>query len=95
MSFYYLAYIFHTTIAHFSRIPVKYFQKKLRSDILKIKKLHDKFIFADTTNNVYYMHPKDFEKLIKNSTIKTSKKAPRKLEKSINLEAKNMAKNIS
>ena len=40
------------------------------------------------------MHPEDFEKLIKNSTIKISKKAPRKLEKSINLEAKNMAKNV-
>ena len=41
------------------------------------------------------MHPKDHEKFIKNSITKTHKKAPSKLEKSINLEAKNIAKNIN
>ena len=41
------------------------------------------------------MHPKDHEKLIKNSITKSYKKAPTKLEKSINLEAKNIAKNIN
>ena len=41
------------------------------------------------------MHPKDHEKLLKNSITKTYKKAPTKLEKSINLEAKNIAKNIN
>ena len=41
------------------------------------------------------MHPKDNEKLIKNSITKKYKKAPTKLEKSINLEAKNIAKNIN
>ena len=37
------------------------------------------------------MHPKSHEKLVKNSIAKTYKKAPTKLEKSINLEAKNIA----
>ena len=41
------------------------------------------------------MYPKDHEKLIKNSITKTYKKALTKLEKSINLGAKNIAKNIN
>ena len=50
-------------------------------------------IFAE--QNRYEMHPEDHEKLIKNSIAKTCKKAPTKLEKSINIEAKNIAKNIN
>ena len=53
------------------------------------------FIFADKTNNIYEIHPKDHEKLMKNNITKTYKKARTKLEKSINLEAKNIAKNIN
>ena len=53
------------------------------------------FIFADTTNNIYKIHPKDHEKPNKISTTKMHKKAPTKLEKSINLEAKNIADNIN
>ena len=41
------------------------------------------------------MHLEDLEKLIKNSITKTYEKAPMKLEKSINLEAKNIAKSIN
>ena len=40
------------------------------------------------------MHPKDHGKFIKNSIIKKYKMPP-KLEKSINLETKNIAKNIN
>ena len=39
-------------------------------------------IFAEKTNNIYEMHLKDREELIKNSVTKTSKKVPMKLEKS-------------
>ena len=67
------------------------FQKKLKSYILKIKKSNN--IFADKTNNIYQMHPKDNQKPIKNSITKTYKKVPRKLEKS--LETKNITKNIN
>ena len=71
------------------------FHKKLRSDILKIKKSTNMFVFADKTNIKYEMHPKDHEKYIKNSITKTYEKAPTKVEKSINLEAKIIAKNIN
>ena len=68
------------------------FQKKLKSDKLRIKKSNNTFIFADKAKNIYHMHPKDHQKLIKNSITKTYKKMPRKLEKSMNLDAKNICK---
>ena len=50
------------------------------------------FIFADKTNNTYEMKPQDHEKLIMENITKTYQKAPDKLEKTINMEAKNIAK---
>ena len=50
--------------------------------MLKIKKSDNMLIFAEKTNNIYEMHLKDREELIKNSVTKTSKKVPMKLEKS-------------
>ena len=52
------------------------------------------FIFADKTNNLYEMKPEDHEKLITENITKTYQKAPEKLEKAINMEAKNIAKKI-
>ena len=49
-------------------------------------------IFADKTNNIYEMKPQEHEKLIMENITKTYQKAPGKLEKSINMEAKNIAK---
>ena len=55
------------------------------------------FVFADKTNNIYEiyeMKSEDHEKLILENIAKTYQKAPKKLEKAINLEAKNIAKSL-
>ena len=52
------------------------------------------FNFADKTNNVYEMKSEDHEKLILKNITKTCQKAPIKIEKAINLEAKNIAKSF-
>ena len=68
------------------------FQEKLKSDISKIRSSANMFIFADKTNNIYEMKPQDHEKLIMENITKTYQKATDKLEKAINMEAKNIAK---
>ena len=50
------------------------------------------FIFAGKSNNIYEMKPQDHEKLIMENITKTYQKASDKLEKAINMEAKNVAK---
>ena len=49
------------------------------------------FIFADKTNNLYEINPEDHEKLITENITKSYEKAPKKLEKAFNMEAKNIA----
>ena len=68
------------------------FQEKLELDISKIRSLANMFIFADKTNNIYEMKPQDHKKLIMENITKTYQKATDKLEKAINMEAKNIAK---
>ena len=50
------------------------------------------FIFAGKTNNIYEIKPQDLEKLIIENITKTYQRATDKLEKAINMEAKNIAK---
>ena len=59
---------------------------------LKIKKLPN--IFADKTNNSYVMPAKHYEKLLKNSITRTYRKTPPKIASSINVESKDIAKNL-
>ena len=68
------------------------FQKKLKSDILKIKSSANMFTVAGKSNNIYEMKPQDHEKLIMESITKMYQKASDKLEKAINMEAKNIGK---
>ena len=49
------------------------------------------FVFADKTNNVYEKKSEDHEKLMLENITKTYQKTPKKLEKAINLETKNIA----
>ena len=70
----------------------KNFQDKLKSDISRIKSSVNMFIFADKTNKIFEMKPQGHEKLIMENITKTYQEAPDKLEKSINLKAKNIAK---
>ena len=68
------------------------FQKKLKSDISKIKSSANMLIVAGKSNNIYEMKPQDHEKLIMESITKMYQKASDKLEKAINMEAKNIGK---
>ena len=68
------------------------FQKKLKSDISKIKSSVNMFIVAGKSNNIYEMKPQVHEKLIMESITKMYQKASDKLEKAINMEAKNIGK---
>ena len=68
------------------------FQKKLKSDISKIKSSANMLIVAGKSNNIYEMKPQDHEKLIMESLTKMYQKASDKLEKVINMEAKNIGK---
>ena len=66
-------------------------QKKLKGDIPKIKQSPTVFVFANKTSNIYELPEQQHEKLLHDKVTKTYKKAPPKLETSINLEAKNTA----
>ena len=60
------------------------FQKKLKADIADIKESAEVFGFADKTSNVYKMLPENQDKLLKANVTNFYKKAPKKLESSIN-----------
>ena len=70
------------------------FQKKLHKDVSEIKTNNNVLVFADKTNNIYELSKSDHEKLLKDNITKTYKKAPQKLEQSINLEAKNISQKL-
>ena len=71
------------------------FQKKLKENIPKIKQPPNIFVFSDKTSNIYEMPEQQHDKLLHHNATKTYKKAPPKLETSINLEAKNIAELIN
>ena len=66
------------------------FQKKPCTDITEIKNSRNIYVFADKTNNVYRMPTFEHNKLLKENVTKTYKKAPEKLQKLTNLEAKSI-----
>ena len=71
------------------------FQLKLKQDVNKIKKSKNVFVFADKTNNLFEMTSEKYQKLLQENVTKTYKEAPQKVESSINLEAKNIAKSYN
>ena len=52
------------------------------------------YAFADKTANIYKLPPQDCKKLLHENITKSSKKSPTRLEKSISLEAKEIAAGI-
>ena len=70
------------------------FQKKLKKDIREIKNSKNVFVFADKTSNIYEISKEDHKKLLHDNVTKTYRKAPPKLETSINMEAKHNATNL-
>lgn len=51
-------------------------------------------MFSDKTSNIYKMNTKEYQKLLKENIIVTCKKAPIKLKKAANSEAKNITKKL-
>ena len=76
------------------RKPTDDFQEQMKEDISSINSSPDVFIFADKTNNIYKAPPEQYKKLLKENVTKTYKKSTEPLEKSINLEGKNIAKKL-
>ena len=70
------------------------FQEQMKEDISSINSSPDVFISADKTNNIYKAPPEQYKKLLKEDVTKTYKKSTERLEKSVNLEAKNIAKKL-
>ena len=66
----------------------------MKSDISEIKSSPNVFIFADKTSNIYKAAPREYNKLLKDNITKSYKKLTDRLQKSINMEAKNIAKKI-
>ena len=70
------------------------FQEQMKEDISSINFPPDVFIFPDKTNNIYKAPSEQYKKLLKGNVTKTYKKSTERFEKSINLEAKNIAKKL-
>ena len=71
------------------------FQEQMKEDISSINYSPDVFIFEDKTDNIYKARPEQYKKLLKENVTKTCKKSTEHLEKSISLEAKNIAKKLN
>ena len=54
----------------------------------------DVLMFADKTSNIYKTTPEQYKKLVKDNMTKTHKKSSDLLEKTINMEAKHIAKKL-
>ena len=61
---------------------------------MNIKSSPDVYTFADKTTNIYKLPPQDYKKLLHENITKSYKKSPTRLEKSINLEAKEIAAGV-
>ena len=68
------------------------FQKQLKEDVSSIISSSDVLIFADKTNNIYKATPEQYKKLLKEN--EDLQKSSDLLGKSINMEAKHIAKKL-
>ena len=76
------------------RIVKENFQRKLKKNILNINSSPDNYAFAVKTTNIYKLLPQDYNKLLHKNITKSYKKSPTRLEKSINLEAKEITAGV-
>ena len=70
------------------------FQKQLTADIKKINETKSLIIPADKTTNMYSMSVDDYQKLLTENISSTYKKCDDAIVKSINTEAKSIAKDL-
>ena len=68
------------------------FQNILMQDLKKIKETPEAYISADKTNNFYKMSKDEYNKVLVENVTKTYKKSSKEFPKSINREAKKLAK---
>ena len=66
----------------------------MKSDISDIKSSPNMFIFADKTSNICKAAPREYNNLLKDNITNSYKKSTDRLEKPINMDAKNIAKKI-
>ena len=66
----------------------------MKEDIVQIKSSPDVFTFADKTNNIYQTSPQEYQKLLFNNVTKSYQKSTERLEKAINIEAKQISKKL-
>ena len=66
----------------------------MKENVPSIKSSPDVLIFAEKTNNIYKATPEQYKKLLKDNVTKTYKNSSYFLEKSINMEAKHIAKKL-
>ena len=66
----------------------------MKFDILDIKSSPNVLTFADKTSYIYKAALQEYNKLSKDNITKSYKKSTDRLEKAINMEAKNIAKKI-
>ena len=71
-----------------------HFQRQLLSDVEKIKNSKEVFILGDKTPNVYEVKASDYNNLLHNSITTHYKKADKKTETEINIEAKSIAEDL-
>ena len=70
------------------------FQEKIKSHTSDIKSSRNVFIFEDKTSNIYKAAPRECNKLLKDNITQSYKNSADRLGKSINMEAKNIARRI-
>ena len=71
------------------------FLKKLDDDVQKINSCNNLLVFADKTNNTYELTRDKYNKLLHDNITKSYQKAEPAVKKSIDQEAKRLAKSIN
>ena len=66
----------------------------MKEDVSSINSSTEVLIFADKTNNIYKATPEQYKKFLKDNVTKTYQKSSDLLEKSINMEIKQIAKKL-
>ena len=70
------------------------FPSKLNEDVKGIKNTNELLINADKSSNIYIMTKEDYKKHLENNITKTYKKSNRNKMKTINRDAKKIAKKL-
>ena len=64
----------------------------MKPDISEIKSSLNVFIFTQKASNIYKAARREYNKVLKDNITKFYKKSTDRIEKTINMEAKNIAK---